>query len=83
MFLNFEIVSLLVLESLGLASSAAGYACLVTALCKLYNITGDTSVLARYENFGHLVAFYDCYSGLREKYTTQAQDSGVYILYKI
>ncbi|XP_023335976.1 diphosphomevalonate decarboxylase [Eurytemora carolleeae] len=31
----------------GLASSAAGYACLVTALCKLYNITGDTSVLAR------------------------------------
>ena len=58
-FLNFEIVSLLVIKSSGLASSAAGYACLVTALCKLYNITGDTSVLARYENFGHLVAFYD------------------------
>jgi len=31
----------------GLASSAAGYACLVTALCKLYGITGDTSILAR------------------------------------
>ena len=53
-----EIVSLLELESLGLASSAAGYACLVTALCKLYNITGDTSVLARYENICHLVGFF-------------------------
>jgi len=31
----------------GLASSAAGYACLVTALCKLYGIEGDTSMLAR------------------------------------
>ena len=31
----------------GLASSAAGYACLVTALCKLYGIQGDTSALAR------------------------------------
>ena len=31
----------------GLASSAAGYACLVAALCKLYNIKGDLSALAR------------------------------------
>ena len=31
----------------GLASSAAGYACLVSALCKLYNIRGDVSALAR------------------------------------
>lgn len=31
----------------GLASSAAGYACLVSALCKLYNITSDVSALAR------------------------------------
>jgi len=31
----------------GLASSAAGYACLVTALCKLYGITDDISTLAR------------------------------------
>jgi len=31
----------------GLASSAAGYACLVTALCKLYGIDGDISALAR------------------------------------
>jgi len=31
----------------GLASSAAGYACLVAALCKLYGIEGDISALAR------------------------------------
>ncbi|KPJ15582.1 Diphosphomevalonate decarboxylase [Papilio machaon] len=31
----------------GLASSAAGYACLVTALAKLYKIKTDVSVLAR------------------------------------
>jgi len=31
----------------GLASSAAGYACLVSALCKLYNIKTDVSALAR------------------------------------
>jgi len=31
----------------GLASSAAGYACLVSALCRLYGITGDVSALAR------------------------------------
>eukprot|EP00088_Acartia_fossae_P029046 TRINITY_DN2984_c0_g1_i3.p1 TRINITY_DN2984_c0_g1~~TRINITY_DN2984_c0_g1_i3.p1 ORF type:complete len:402 (+),score=96.43 TRINITY_DN2984_c0_g1_i3:43-1206(+) len=31
----------------GLASSAAGYACLVSALCKLYGIEGDISALAR------------------------------------
>jgi len=31
----------------GLASSAAGYACLVSALCKLYGIKGDISALAR------------------------------------
>ena len=31
----------------GLASSAAGYACLVSALCKLYGITSDVSALAR------------------------------------
>ena len=31
----------------GLASSAAGYACLVPALCRLYGITGDVSALAR------------------------------------
>jgi len=31
----------------GLASSAAGYACLVSALCRLYGITGDISALAR------------------------------------
>ena len=31
----------------GLASSAAGYACLVSALCKLYNIKCDVSALAR------------------------------------
>jgi len=31
----------------GLASSAAGYACLVSALCKLYGISGDISALAR------------------------------------
>lgn len=31
----------------GLASSAAGYACLVTALAKLYKINTDVSVLAR------------------------------------
>jgi len=31
----------------GLASSAAGYACLVSALCKLYGIQGDLSTLAR------------------------------------
>lgn len=31
----------------GLASSAAGYACLVSALCKLYGIEGDLSTLAR------------------------------------
>jgi len=31
----------------GLASSAAGYACLVSSLSKLYQVEGDTSVLAR------------------------------------
>jgi len=31
----------------GLASSAAGYACLVYALCQLYNVKGDISSLAR------------------------------------
>jgi len=31
----------------GLASSAAGYACLVAALCQLYNIRGELSALAR------------------------------------
>jgi len=31
----------------GLASSAAGYACLVAALCKLYGVEGDISALAR------------------------------------
>ena len=31
----------------GLASSAAGYACLVSALCKLYGIKSDVSALAR------------------------------------
>ncbi|XP_019869844.1 diphosphomevalonate decarboxylase [Aethina tumida] len=31
----------------GLASSAAGYACLVAALAKLYNIQGDISSIAR------------------------------------
>jgi len=31
----------------GLASSAAGYACLVAALTKLYNLQGDISALAR------------------------------------
>jgi len=31
----------------GLASSAAGYACLVAALCNLYGIEGDISALAR------------------------------------
>lgn len=31
----------------GLASSAAGYACLVAALCRLYGIQGDISALAR------------------------------------
>lgn len=30
-----------------MASSAAGYACLVSALCKLYGIQGDLSTLAR------------------------------------
>lgn len=30
-----------------LASSAAGYACLVAALAKLYNIQGDISGIAR------------------------------------
>lgn len=32
----------------GLASSAAGYACLAVALAKLYKIEGDISVLARF-----------------------------------
>lgn len=31
----------------GLASSAAGYACLVSALAALYNIQGDISSIAR------------------------------------
>ena len=31
----------------GLASSAAGYACLVYALCQMYGVTGDISGLAR------------------------------------
>ncbi|XP_040568668.1 diphosphomevalonate decarboxylase isoform X2 [Lepeophtheirus salmonis] len=31
----------------GLASSAAGYACLVYALCQLFEVTGDISSLAR------------------------------------
>lgn len=31
----------------GLASSAAGYACLTAALAKLYNFTGDISEIAR------------------------------------
>ncbi|XP_011257108.1 diphosphomevalonate decarboxylase isoform X1 [Camponotus floridanus] len=31
----------------GLASSAAGYACLATALAKLYKVEGDISVIAR------------------------------------
>lgn len=31
----------------GLASSAAGYACLVTALAKLYNVKSDVSCIAR------------------------------------
>jgi len=31
----------------GLASSAAGYACLVAALCKLYGVEGDVSAIAR------------------------------------
>nr|XP_003702160.1 PREDICTED: diphosphomevalonate decarboxylase [Megachile rotundata] len=31
----------------GLASSAAGYACLVTALAKLYEVEGDISMIAR------------------------------------
>ena len=31
----------------GLASSAAGYACLVYALCELFEVTSDRSVLAR------------------------------------
>lgn len=31
----------------GLASSAAGYACLVYALAELYEIQGDVSVIAR------------------------------------
>ena len=31
----------------GLASSAAGYACLVAALCRLYGINSDLSALAR------------------------------------
>ena len=31
----------------GLASSAAGYACLVYALCQLYGVQGDISCLAR------------------------------------
>jgi len=31
----------------GLASSAAGYACLVSALCRLYGVEGDVSDIAR------------------------------------
>lgn len=31
----------------GLASSAAGYACLVSSLCKLYGVEGDVSSIAR------------------------------------
>jgi len=57
----------------GLASSAAGYACLVHALCQLYGVKGDISGLARQ---GSGSACRSVYGGFVRWHMGQSADGG-------